>query len=80
MNVGDNIGDIGGMTADLFGSFSEAICAALVLSCTSIEGWREEGGCELYLSNLMYPLVLVALSILVCMLVSAVATNILWIE
>ena len=80
MNVGDNIGDIGGMSADLFWSLSETICAALVLSCTSIEGWKDGGGCELYLSNLMYPLVLIALSILVCLLVSVVATNILWIE
>jgi len=31
-NVGDNVGDIAGMGADLFGSFSEASCAALVLA------------------------------------------------
>jgi H+-translocating diphosphatase len=30
-NVGDNVGDIAGMGADLFGSFSEATCAALVV-------------------------------------------------
>ncbi len=32
-NVGDNVGDIAGMGADLFGSFAEATCAALVIQC-----------------------------------------------
>merc|ERR1719262_1522928 len=31
-NVGDNVGDVAGMGADLFGSFAEATCAAMVLS------------------------------------------------
>lgn len=30
-NVGDNVGDIAGMGSDLFGSFAEATCAALVV-------------------------------------------------
>ena len=30
-NVGDNVGDIAGMGSDLFGSFAESTCAALVL-------------------------------------------------
>jgi len=30
--VGDNVGDIAGMGADLFGSFAEATCAALCVS------------------------------------------------
>ncbi len=30
-NVGDNVGDIAGMGSDLFGSFAESSCAALVL-------------------------------------------------
>jgi Na+/H+-translocating membrane pyrophosphatase len=30
--VGDNVGDIAGMGADLFGSFAESTCAALVVS------------------------------------------------
>merc|ERR1719163_711298 len=30
-NVGDNVGDITGMGADLFGSFAESTCAALVI-------------------------------------------------
>ena len=35
-NVGDNVGDIAGMGADLFGSFAESTCAALVLASASI--------------------------------------------
>ena len=30
-NVGDNVGDIAGMGSDLFGSFAEASCSALVI-------------------------------------------------
>lgn len=30
-NVGDNVGDIAGMGSDLFGSFAESTCAALVI-------------------------------------------------
>lgn len=34
-NVGDNVGDIAGMGADLFGSFAEATCAAFVIAASS---------------------------------------------
>ena len=34
-NVGDSVGDIAGMGADLFGSFAEATCAAWVLVASS---------------------------------------------
>merc|ERR1719211_865416 len=34
-NVGDNVGDIAGMGADLFGSFAESTCASLVLASSS---------------------------------------------
>merc|ERR1719210_2830745 len=34
-NVGDNVGDIAGMGADLFGSFAESTCAALVVASAS---------------------------------------------
>merc|ERR1712187_733643 len=46
-NVGDNVGDIAGMGADLFGSFAESTCAALVLAAASPlkEDWK----------SLMYP-------------------------
>ena len=31
--IADNFGDIAGMGAVLFGSFAEAVCAALVIQC-----------------------------------------------
>lgn len=34
-NVGDNVGDIAGMGSDLFGSFAESTCAALVIAASS---------------------------------------------
>jgi H(+)-translocating pyrophosphatase len=34
-NVGDNVGDIAGMGADLFGSLAESTCAALVIGASS---------------------------------------------
>ena len=34
-NVGDNVGDVAGMGSDLFGSFAEATCAALVLMASN---------------------------------------------
>jgi len=50
-NVGDNVGDIAGMGADLFGSFAEATCAALVLAASSpdLKG---------HWCSLMYPLLI----------------------
>merc|ERR1719313_3297361 len=34
-NVGDNVSDVAGMGADLFGSFAESTCAALVIAGAS---------------------------------------------
>merc|ERR1711988_1629651 len=48
-NVGDNVGDVAGMGSDLFGSFAESTCAALVLSSVSPD-------INQYWSALMYPL------------------------
>ncbi len=36
--MGDNVGDIAGMGADLFGSFAESTCAALVVTSVSSLG------------------------------------------
>lgn len=41
--VGDNVGDIAGMGSDLFGSFAESTCAALVISGTSDELIQNSG-------------------------------------
>jgi inorganic pyrophosphatase len=76
-NVGDNVGDVAGMSADLFGSFAESTCAALVISCDSLVG---SGSCNYFVSNLMYPLVLIAFGIVICILVSLLATHILKVD
>lgn len=68
-NVGDNVGDIAGMGSDLFGSFAESTCAALVVGSTSIE--LNMGG------NYLYPLMISAGGILVCILTSFFATHII---
>jgi len=68
-NVGDNVGDIAGMGSDLFGSFAESTCAALVISGTSKE--LIVGG------NFLFPLVLSAVGILISIVTSFFATNIM---
>eukprot|EP00750_Incisomonas_marina_P024713 INCI514.1.p1 GENE.INCI514.1~~INCI514.1.p1 ORF type:complete len:900 (-),score=119.72 INCI514.1:800-3427(-) len=69
-NVGDNVGDVAGMGSDLFGSFGEATCAALVISSLSPE--IVAGG----LPSIVFPLYISAIGIPVCMLTSFIATNI----
>ena len=71
-NVGDNVGDVAGMGSDLFGSFAEATCAALVVASNSPTliasgGW----------SGLMFPVTISAGGVIVCLLCSFMATNIM---
>jgi len=73
-NVGDNVGDIAGMGADLFGSFAESTCAALVISSKTS---TTSQGLLFYWPAMMYPLMISAIGILACILVSFVATD-LW--
>jgi len=68
-NVGDNVGDIAGMGADLFGSFAEASCAALVIASTS-PNYVDS------LSFMLYPLTLMSVGILVCLVTTFFATHI----
>jgi len=68
-NVGDNVGDIAGMGADLFGSFAEATCAALVVSSVSSLGTGHE-----WLA-MLFPLLITASGIVVCLGVTLVATD-----
>lgn len=67
------MGDVAGMSADLFGSFAESTCAALVMSSTTLIA--TPSGCEYMISNLMYPLILIALGIFFCLLVSILSTH-----
>merc|ERR1712190_415753 len=52
-NVGDNVGDIAGMGADLFGSFAESSCAALVLAAST-------PGLAANWASMMYPVLISA--------------------
>jgi inorganic pyrophosphatase len=67
-NVGDNVGDVAGMGSDLFGSFAEATCAALVIgnSIGVSGGW----------DAMVFPVVVSSVGIIVCMLCSFIATHI----
>ena len=69
-NVGDNVGDVAGMGSDLFDSFAEATCAALVIGAQSADlvaaGW----------DSIIFTLYISAVGILVCIGVSFVATDI----
>jgi inorganic pyrophosphatase len=53
-NVGDNVGDIAGMGADLFGSFAESTCAAMVIAGNS----PMIGGIANNWGAMMFPLLL----------------------
>ena len=59
-NVGDNVGDIAGMGADLFGSCAEATCAALVIGATAAALAND-------INALLYPLLISAIGIPVCL-------------
>jgi Na+/H+-translocating membrane pyrophosphatase len=63
-NVGDNVGDIAGMGADLFGSFAEATCAALVIQC-NIPALSVA-------KPMLFPLLVSAVGMAVCVLTSVI--------
>jgi len=68
-NVGDNVGDVAGMGSDLFGSFAEATCAALVIgNAIGIDGGWDA---------MCFPIIVSAVGIIVCILCSFIATHIL---
>ncbi|XP_028776411.1 pyrophosphate-energized vacuolar membrane proton pump [Neltuma alba] len=68
-NVGDNVGDIAGMGSDLFGSYAESSCAALVVASISSFGVNHE------LTAMLYPLLISSMGILVCLLTTLFATD-----
>jgi len=67
-NVGDNVGDVAGMGSDLFGSFAEATCAALVIG----RSVGSEGGWD----AMMFPIIVSSIGIAICLLSSFLATHI----
>jgi H+-translocating diphosphatase len=66
-NVGDNVGDIAGMGSDLFGSFAESTCAALVVGATSKEIVFSQG------AYYYYPLTITGSGIIICFITSIAA-------
>eukprot|EP00466_Bigelowiella_natans_P017657 jgi/Bigna1/58171/fgenesh1_pm.61_\ len=67
-NVGDNVGDIAGMGADLFGSFAEATCAALVLCAQSPD-------LSVHFTSMSFPILVSVGGLLACFLTSFFATH-----
>ena len=68
-NVGDNVGDIAGMGSDLFGSYAESSCAALVVASISSFGLNHE------FTAMLYPLIVSSVGILVCLITTLFATD-----
>lgn len=68
-NIGDNVGDIAGMGSDLFGSYAESSCAALVVASISSFGITHD------FTAMCYPLLISSMGILVCLLTTLFATD-----
>jgi len=68
-NVGDNVGDIAGMGADLFGSFAEATCAALVLCAQSKD-------LATNFTSMSFPILISCAGLFACIITSFFATHI----
>ena len=62
-NVGDNVGDIAGMGSDLFGSFAESTCAALVVISNTPDLIKTP-------ETLYFPLMISAMGIFACFITS----------
>ena len=62
-NVGDNVGYIAGMGADLFGSVAESTCAALVIGAV---GYQATGGTDLNI--LLFPMLVNGIGIVASIL------------
>ena len=86
-NVGDNVGDIAGMGSDLFGSFAESTCAALVIAGqTGYVGYdtdtttsSDDSGDSTVWQHwgwVSFPLIISATGIIICFITSFVATHI----
>jgi H(+)-translocating pyrophosphatase len=70
-NVGDNVGDIAGMGSDLFGSFAESTCAALILITSNKNLFTPE-----YREVIWYPLMISAVGILASLVTSVIGISV----
>lgn len=75
-NVGDNVGDVAGMGSDLFGSFGEASCAALLVGSSVVAIGGNGTTSPAVWAYLMFPLTVSAAGILVCLICTFVATHV----
>jgi len=77
-NVGDNVGDIAGMGSDLFGSFAESSCAALVIAGQTGFVYNGTHHSQMYhhWGWVSFPLIISATGIFVCFATSFVATHV----
>lgn len=77
-NVGDNVGDIAGMGSDLFGSFAEGTCAALVVLASANNTVFIENGNVYAVAQswkaMAFPISITAVGMLVCYITSLRAT------
>jgi inorganic pyrophosphatase len=73
-NVGDNVGDIAGMGADLFGSFAESSCAAMVIAAQSNAGGSNAINTSWPI--LCFPMIVIGCGIFVCVITSFFATHV----
>merc|ERR1712178_443268 len=73
-NVGDNVGDIAGMGSDLFGSFAEGTCAAMVILASATNTVYHDGDTMQPVVSRFYsmcfPMSITALGLVVCWVTS----------
>jgi len=74
-NVGDNVGDIAGMGADLFGSFAEASCAAMVIAAQTGSLTPNESSVYQNWGYVAFPLLISCSGILACFITSFFASG-----
>jgi len=74
-NVGDNVGDIAGMGADLFGSFAEASCAAMVIAAQTGSLTPNESSVYQNWGYVAFPLIISCSGILACFITSFFASG-----
>ena len=77
-NVGDNVGDIAGMGSDLFGSFAESSCAAMVIAGQTGFVYNSNGYTSEVWENwgwVSFPLIISACGIIVCFVTAFGATH-----
>lgn len=68
-NVGDNVGDVAGMGSDLFGSFAESTCAALIIGSSSKDLILHGMGA------ILFPMLISSAGIIASLLTSFLATT-----